>query len=836
MKRITWHFALCGALLSNSAPTIAAAAAAFIMETAPPAGFEELTEPTPLVVDVYYGGRLIDRNQRALVSPTTLKFEQPTALLDKLPKTIAREKLLGRLSQTLPTNSHLVCRSNQRVRCGVVEAAVLDVIYDADRFRVDIFIGADYLPTRQVLDDPYLPPASNQFALSQRLSGSWSGSRSEPESDSRDSQSASLFGESILSFGESSLQGRWSVSDTSEPATQITDLYWTRDYRGKAFSVGLLQPRGSNSRFINSGPLYGVEYYQSNNTRVDGDLRTGTPLEVYLPVRGRVEVYRDDRLIHSQLIEAGNQLVSTRSFPQGAYQVKVKAFAEDGRPLEEFEQFFAKDSLLPAPGEWQWNLMLGTPAERVDNSSSIPDAQSNYLLQAGLGRRLLDNLGLFASTTLGEGSQALELGGRWITPNIDISPSLIGTSDGRSGRRLTVSLKSSWATLLLQESYLDSVDEASVEDALLERGYHNRSAALNVPLGKGRLSARYSMRDAGQEINNSQLQLADIAVGNDPLRTIEYQYPFARAKSWNGDLRLSYNDSGDEQLFSLNVQFRYNDGPWNHGASLRTDSGVDEERREFAGFSSSWTDGDLWASDVQQQVYGETDGDALSLRSNTRVAGRRGYFASALNYLDRNNKTLSYVGSFSTTLATDGDHFTWGGEQSYGSGVLVGINGADEDQFEILINGQRRGYATGGEQTLISVPAFDTYEIAVRPLGQGFYDFQDNSETVTLYPGNIASTSYDVKSLVLVVGRITENGKPVTGARFKLAGQETVTDQFGLFQLEYYTAPQRLNFSYINWNHCQVPVVEQSSDRDWLNLGTIELSQAKCDRDEIARN
>ncbi|WP_346839070.1 TcfC E-set like domain-containing protein [Microbulbifer sp. SAOS-129_SWC] len=830
MQRITWQIALCGALLCGSAPTMAATSAAFTMETAAPAGFEDLTEPSSLVVDVYYGGRLLDNRQRALVGPHTLQFEHPQQLLDKLPAVTGRQDLLERLSQTLPTNSQLVCRRKQQRGCGVLNTQVLGVIYDPDRFRADLFIGPEYLPTRQVQQDPYLPPASNRFALSQHLSGSWSGARSDTAAPGQDNRSATLFGETILSFGESSLQGRWSVSDTAQTASQLSDLFWTRDYRGRALSAGLMQPRGSNSHFFNGGLLYGVEFYQSNNTRLDADLRTATPLEVYLPVRGRVEVYKDGRLIHSQLIEAGNQLVGTRSFPQGAYEVTVKTYAEDGRQLDEFRQFFAKDSQLPAAGEWQWNLLAGMPAQ-ISPDHAVPEREGDYLIQAGAGRRLLDNLGLFGNATLSGQSQALEMGGRWITPHLDVSSSLIGTSNGHRGRRLSVSLKSSWATLMLQESYLQGGDD---DTSLFGRDYRNRNATLNMPLGRGRLSARYSRRDSGQEINPGQLQLANVAVGGNTLRTLEYLYPLARRKAWGGDLRLSYNDSGREQLYSISLQFRYNGAHWNHGASLRADTGAVAGDRQYAGFSSSWNDGERWASDVQEQIHGESDGGTLSLRSQTRVAGRRGYFTSGINYLDGDSRTLSYVGNFSTTLVSDGDHFTWGGEQSYDSGVLVDINGARDDQFEILINGQRRGYATGGGRSLISVPAFDTYEVAVRPLGEGFYDYRDTSETVTLYPGNIASTSYQIKSLILVMGRITNDGAPVADATFTLAGQQTTTDQYGLFQLQYYSTPKNLAFTHIRWNQCRVPVQVLGSNKDWLNLGTIELNQAKCNADQVA--
>lgn len=835
MRKVLTFLAFAGlqSLLPISA--LAATSAAISFDSNPPKGFEDLTEPSSIVLDVYYGGRLLANNLTALVGPETLQFEQPQAVLDKLPATAQYEALLQRLSSVLSTNSHLVCQRAQQTGCGVIDAEVLEVIYNPDRFRVDIFINREYLPTRAAIIDPYLPPASNRFAISQRLSGSWAGARTDSDGNAVSSSSATLFGDSIVSFGESSLQSRWSVSDSDLSNNgQVSDLFWTRDYRGKALSAGLFQPRGSSSLFINSGALYGIEYYKSDNTRTDNDQRTGTPLEVHLPVRGRVEVYRDGRLIHSELLEAGNQLLATRSFPQGAYEVTVRTFSEDGRPLNEFTQFFAKDSLLPTMGEWQWNVMLGTPA-LLSSESLMPEASDETLLQAGVGRRLLDEFGLFATATFTEEQQALELGSRWINEYFELSPSVIATDDGRSGFRLSASLKTDWATLSVQESRLDG-PERFVTGNVLPRGFAYRTYSLFVPMGKGRLNARYSQRDGGLTYADEQLQLPELFAGNEPLRTLEYQRPLLRNRSWYGDLRLAYSDSGIDRVTSLNFQFRYRSKRWNHGTFLRSDSGSLEGERNFAGFSSSWDDRDLWANEVQQQFFAETDGNAHSMRSNTRVAGRRGHFSSSVNYLDNSGSenignTLSYVGNFSTNLVSDGDYYGWGGEQGFGSGVLVEVDGAKDDEFEILVNGQRRGYATGGGRSLISVPAYDTYSVTVKPLSSGFYDYQDNSETVTLYPGNIASTRYEIKTLVMVFGRIIRNGKPVANATFEIEGQQTRTNEYGVFQLDYYGVPKKLVSTAIQWNNCTVPVTEQSSDKDWLNLGTIELNTASCKSD-----
>ncbi|MCA0899308.1 TcfC E-set like domain-containing protein [Microbulbifer agarilyticus] len=801
-------------------------------------GFEELTEPTPIVLDVYFGGRLLSQNIAATVDLNTLTFSDPQKLFELLPALEDPQPVLERLQQALKTNSHLICRTRTQTKCGLADAEILEVIYNPDQFRANIFIASDYLANATLLADPFLPPATNRFAISQRLSGNWSGARDLSNNEDISGQNFTLFSDSVVSFGEASIQARSSFSNStiqnSENNTfRLSELFWTRDYRGRAISAGLFQPAGIDSPFLSTQGVYGAEYYSSNNTRMDLESRTGTPIEVFMPVSGRVEVFRNEQLIHSQMLEAGNRLLSTYAFPQGSYDVRVVTYAEDGRLLAESQQFFAKDSRLPPADEWQWNLVAGALSQQTF-TDSLPEVSSDFLIQAGAARRLVDNFGLSGNLAASENSQQVELGARWVSKYIDVTPSWMTTDSGRKGYRVNVSLRSPWANLTLQEARLDSSQSDEFEESvdLLSQGYDYRTVSAVIPLLQGRISARYSERASGVASSDLQLQLADTAYSGNRLSTVELQYPILRSRSWIGDMRFGFNKSEADQIWTLNFQLRQYKGRWSNSGSLRTESGNRLGDRHFGGIGTTWQDGDLLAAELQNQLNFEATADSRAIRNSTRYAGRRGSLTSNLNYLASNQDTLSYTGRFNTTFASDGEHFSWGGESTYNSSILVDIEGAKEDQFEILVNGNRRGYAKGGEQSLISVPAFENYDIAVRPLGDGFYSYTDNSESITLYPGNMASTHYEIKTLILVLGKLVRDDKPVTGATFRIGEQKTKSDNNGIFQLEYYAAPGKRNFSYIIWNDCEVPLEKLLGDRSWLNLGTIDLNKASCDFDQ----
>lgn len=812
----------------------AAASAAFTLETGVPEGFANLTEPQQLVADLYYGNKQVGASM-VEVGQHTLRFLEPDAVFKMLPTTLDPEAVYALLQQSFPRNSHRVCYSRQQRNCGFITPEAFGLIYDDSRYRIDLFFAPDLLPQKAAIDDPYLPDASSRFSFVQNLTGTWSGVES---GDGQNSQSASLFGQSILSFGESGLHSQWSTTDSGD--SQISQLHWTRDYRGRAYSAGLIQPLGGFSSFVPSPHLYGVEYRSSYNSRTDNRYNQGAPLEINMPVRGRVEIHRDGRLIHSELLEAGNQLLDTSSLPGGAYEVEIKSFDESGRPMAQYTEFFAKDSLLPPPGEWRWAVQAGQPA-RLIREELLPERHDNYFLQAGAARRLFDDTGLFANIAATDSEYALELGGRWISRYLELSPSVIRTGDGRSGHRLFASLNTPLFNLSASEVRLENDTQPSEygEFSLLGRGFRQRSANLSSTLFGGRLSLRYSQRDRNVFFESPEFTLDTEFSSANSLTTLEYRRDFFRNRYWHGEMTVSHSDADGEQLTSATLNFRFRGKHWDHNASVRTDTGREDGQNTRLGFRSGWRDADLWASDIDQQISGEATADEYYLGSYTRIAGHRGYLSSTLDYRNSSaddQSSLNYLGSFSTNLMTTDEAFAWGGERSLTSGVLVDIAGSEDEDFEILVNGVRRGYAKGGDRSLINLPAFQSYDIQLRPLSAGFYDYREVQESVTLYPGNVTSTRYEIEPVILVLGRILRGEHPVPGAKISIGEYSAVTDEFGIFQMEMHAAPQTLRAPAVRWSNCLVDIAEQASGENWLNLGDIDLAAARCERNTLAHS
>ena len=137
--------------------------------------------------------------------------------------------------------------------------------------------------------------------------------------------------------------------------------------------------------------MVGGRITASDRTREDGDFTGGTPLEVFLPVRGRVEIRRDGRLINTGFYEAGAQQLDTSSFPGGAYDIEIRILDEQGNEQSRQTRFFAKQYQLPPLGEWLFFAETGQIMERR-NDASLPESTGLWLSRAGVSRRLLDTV------------------------------------------------------------------------------------------------------------------------------------------------------------------------------------------------------------------------------------------------------------------------------------------------------------------------------------------------------------------------------------------------------------------------------------------------------------
>ncbi|MCH9691533.1 MAG: TcfC E-set like domain-containing protein [Gammaproteobacteria bacterium] len=810
----------------------------FVLETSAPKGFEALTAPQELVADLYYGSRAIGA-AHITVDPQYIRFTSPMSVLSLLPETLDESALMFSLKTPQPKNTQYVCRSAGQVNCGHLTPDKFGVIYDEERYRLDIFIAPELLPQQPAIDNPYLPDSSseNEFSIVQNLRGTWSGVENDWGSGS---YSATLNGNTIIGFEESALHANWSVA--SEEGYQLNTLHWTRDYRGKAYSVGLLQPQGGS--LLTQEALYGVELRSSLRSRTDINYLQGAPIEVNMPVRGRVEVYRNKRLIHTEMMEAGNHLLNTSTMHSGSYEVEIRTFDETGRALSQYIEFFSKDSQLPPPGEWRWSFQAGLPTRNYstgtlpehDNSAGIlPEHYNSGLVQGSVARRLTDNLGLFSSVAATEKEQLFKLDARWIGRYMELSPSLMVTNQGRIGYGLQARMKTRFGTLSAMETKFETASTAIQNENyhFLSNGYSQRNLQWQSNIFGGWLSLRYSERNQPQRLPSEEFTFG----AAEKLTTLEFGRTIFQSLNWFGEFTISHSEADDERYTSVGIQFRRRTDHWQHSVALRSESNNQGGRAEQLDARVDWYDQDLWAAEVEQHFLVKKETGGNFLESQTQIAGNRGYLNATVGFKRHQaGNSINYLGGFSTNLVGVNDALAWGGEKSLNSAVIIDIEGSEKKDFEILVDGNRRGYAKGGAQSVISLPAFKSYDLSIRPLDDGFFNYRERRKLLTLYPGNVSLEKYQILSQTLAFGQLKKDGKALAGIKVSIGKYNTLTDQSGIFQLLFYPEKNKSLSEYITWGNCRSPVIKANgSAESWLNLGEIEQSKALCQTEDTEK-
>ncbi|WP_444888095.1 TcfC E-set like domain-containing protein [Microbulbifer sp. JMSA008] len=802
-----------------------------LVNTDVPAGFADLTKPQRIVADLYYGGRSLG-SALIIAEPEFVRFVEPEEAIKLLPVSLNPERLLLSLQASLKKNSDRICRDNSQTDCGFINPEYFAVIYDEERYRLDVFFSPELLPQQEALTDRYLPPASNSFSIVQNISGSWSGAQSdEVDSNTQTTLSAT----SIIGFGESAIYGDWYTAN--EIGTRVSSLHWERDFRGKAYSLGLLQPKGNFSTFQSLHRLYGFELRDSQYSRTDIGYQHSALVEINMPVRGRVELYRDGRMIHSDLMEAGNHLLDTTTLPHGAYNIEIRIYDEAGRLINNTTEFFTKDSQLPAPGEWRWSLQGGMPV-KPEISSGMPDHYQQELLQGYIARRLSKNFGVFSTLAATEGQQFMEVGGRWVSSYLELSPSMARESNGLDAYKLQALIKTPYAMLSAYRIKIDEQRNDVKPDryTLLSNRLSQSSISLRTPLFGGNLTLRRSKRNRSPGNYTDSLSLDSQFSEAQELRTLEYRRNIFRGRKWQATANLAYSDADGEKYTLLSIELLQTNKNWQNSFNLRGERQQGSGDNQYLEVQTRWRDADRWAAEVNQEFTIEATPEDYYLRSYSRLAGQYGFISSTISHSDVNNsRSTNYIGSFNTNIIATKEHIAWGGERSLESAIIVDIEGSQRENFEVLIDGSRQGYAKGDSRSVINLHPFKSYDISLRPLGDGFFRYRENTDQVTLYPGSVTTATYKIQPVYLTIGRVMAKGQGLDNVLISIEGESTLTDSFGVFQLEIPLSDEPPSHLEVTWLDCNAKVEVVESSEDWLNLGVIDESSANCQISQTAK-
>lgn len=741
---------------------------------AAPLGFEALARSQTALVDVYYGDRPL-LSTMATYTPETITFNQPEELLVAIPDLKDVESVRAALIGALDSNTEKVCRSSNR-DCGALSPEVAGVIFSEERYRVDLFVNGTLRSVGAPPRRKFLPSAESGYSFIQNFSGNFAGSNSGEDN-------ATINSFSTFAHDENRLVAIASYS-TQDDVT-IDQLFGRRDFEGRQYIGGLFRTSGRALTFAGENDLLGVRMASTLDTRADLRFSRGTPIDVFLVSRARVDVIKDGRLISTRFYEAGNQILDTSSLPEGAYDITVR-ITEGGQVREE-TQFFTKTSRIPPKDQPLFTLEAGEVMLR-NTGSVFPEDAGAFVVRVGYSRRLTDTFGFDSGVAGTSDDQLLELGLFQIDtlPGMrdayyEFQASVFGSAAGDMGfafngllRYNRVSLNFDYRDVNRKDAPLTGEDPGF---SLIPDDLSQYSVSLQFPIGPGSMGVGASdNRRRGTESRESQ--------------SINFRYPLLNTRNGFLEMRGDVSRTNGNYAAFIGLRFNFWRNQWS-GNLLPSYQHADEDLGLDDGFrvdgTATWHDPDSAVGDLRFSANGGVGENVNQIGSSVDVQNFLGRTVASINHVDRDgNATTAYSATINTGALTDGETWTFGGQNGMDSALVIDLEGEAQDtDFEVLIDGFRRGYAPAGRSTAIQLPPFRTYEVRISPRRANFVAFRDRIEEVTLYPGNVMRLNWEIADLLVVVGRVQDrDGNPIANAVIESVQGLASTDEYGYFQAE----------------------------------------------------
>ena len=807
------------ALLALACPVQAicgAAAGALDANGAPP-GFTEIASPREALVDVYFGGEKI---AEALIEtkPGSIRFRTPSEIIAKLPPLAAASEVEAALAADLPSNAGQVCLKTNAGSCGSLSPDSIGLIYDEDRFRVDLFINPRLLKTLAAAPDPFLPTPSAPLSLTSAVGVAASGSIGG-------TPVYNLQNRTVIALHNARL--RTSNSIASKLGWVVDDFVGEVDHRDLRYSAGLFWAPGDD--FIGQRRIIGGGVGTQFDTRADRDNLGGTPLIVFLPQAARVEILVDGRLVSARSYPAGNNELDTSALGDGSYPILLRIHERSGAVRDD-QRFFVKSAHIAPKGHPVYFAYAGVLANtRAHRPVSV---SKTLFYQAGIAWRIDNAVALDLSAMGTQHKAILEAGGWLIARPVRARAAAIASSAGDLGGLLQLSssghglvnfnfdLRRIWSRdgrpLIPLSPPVETFDSVVPTGLQLATGSYTQAiGSIGVRLGSGYLSV------VGTYRKDRRLR-SDYSIGpsvNLPLVTrsglqILFEASAQRTRSITSafaGVRLLYTAGHMSMAGRVGQSFEdERDGA--HDRTLRQTGSVSAQ------YSGETAGGAL----LTGEVGADRDLHSSALRAGGTLLSDLGNArAEFLQNLEGGSGT-QYDLSFQSGLALSRHAATLGARQTEPSAIIVSVRGdASDVPFKVLVDDAVRGEVRSGQHLSLFVAPYRTYRVRLLPVDAAPVEYDTAARNVTLYPGNVAGLSWQAQSIVTVFAQaIGPSGEPIADGLVESGKAVAQTDTNGYFQIDV----RRGDEIMINKDGapaCRVRLPALPSGKDFASVGKV---------------
>ena len=803
--------------LTMISPARAATSDKIHFETAgTPDGFSEIAGPRVSLVDLYYGGRKIG-DTVAEVRPGALRFRNPGDVAAKLPDIVDAPELKAILAGELATNAQAVCSLSNGTDCGKIDPQIIGIIYDEERFRVDVFVNPEYLRTIGSGRDLYLPNPDASLSLTNALGFNASGSLAG-------SSVYNLQNRTIVGFSNARLRANTSVA--SRLGLVVDDLVAEVDTRGLRYSAGLFW--GPGNEFIGQRRIIGAGLGTQFDTYLEEDSIQGTPLILFLAQPARVEILVDGRLMTSRSYGAGNNAIDTSGLASGSYPILLRIHEANGTVREERRFFVKSDQIAPEghPIFYAYGGLLANTRRHRPISAS-----KTLYYQAGTAWRLSNSVALDVALLGTQHKAILEAGG-WLIKGPgriraaalvssagDTGALLQGSTSGYGPLSVSLDLRRIWSNegqpLIPLPSYATSFDIDPPTGVQLASGsYTQGTASIGLRLGDGFLSVVGSYRkddDRSAEYTVGPGINWPILTRNQVQVVLEASAQKTRTTTAGfAGLRLQLTSG------SLSMQSRVGGGFQKGGGASGTEARV---VNSMTAQYSHQTGGDAL---VGLEGGYDRNFDSSTARGAATLNSSLGNFRAELLHNFEGRAQTQYDVAFQSGIAIGPDAAALGARDMEQSAMIVSVGGdAPDAMFDVLVDEVIRGRVRSGGRLSLFVPSYRTYKVRLMPSAASAVSYDTAARDVTLYPGNVRALGWQADRIVTIFAQaLNREGQPIAGALVETPRGIAETDGQGYFQVDVRKSDP-ITISRSGREACKIGLPELHIRNDFASVGKV---------------
>lgn len=755
--------------------------------------FDELTGAELGFFDVYLGGRSLGSFVIEF-DGSRFRFDDVGELLPTLPLVEQRETVTAILTDILERNSDKVCSvriSIEQGKCGLLEPEVIAAILDVSNFRIELFINPALLPEALGDSASFLPPQKKApaaiFNTRLLLSGTFP-----------DTPSTALSANGSIAFGGGRFNTRLSAGTNG---FRVDDLNYIYDLETRKISAGVISM--SSIPLVGFSDIVGVQVRSSYDRLLNRSSLFSQPLEIFLQRRARVEIFRDDQLLHNATYDAGNQRLNTSDLPSGSYLVRIRIIDPISGTTEIERVFVNLESGGPI-GTTTYGVEVGAGRNRGVNDVFEP-ITNTIVGRVNVSHRFGASIRGFADLAVAGKEKLIAGGAEYFGTNTSFRASLIANSLGGAGAEGYATIRGGNTTLSLSGRWLDGTNAKPDTFQLVTGRFQSYSATVTRPFGRVSTGVRGRLSKIGESGSNwsinpfvrwslGQIGGMQVFLSGEGNITNEERGVF---------LRLTTARLRARQTIGAEISTRY---------ERDLERGQDALDPEFSAYFSSRHPDFAWGA-ARYRVDTVAAGDSQALSVDSELEANLGNISGGLS-ASRNSGEINvrYNAQIETGFATDGRAWALTGGDGGRSAALVTLDGATGGDFDVQINGRPSRTVRAGQTVAVGLTPYQQYRISLQPKGDTIAGFDITSKEMTAYPGTVERFSWEVYPVVLFITQVfLENGEPVASARVIGAQTVALTDDVGFLQVEARPG-SKLELRLRGGGSCEITLPDESSD------------------------